>query len=263
MRRCGVLAAEMSTAAPMMHGRGKMSISITIFELDAPDASCRTFKKELVNVLVDDISGFEDVAEYDDVVGADSARALFPDWEAFLKRNRLSEDTEAVYLDRIKNDDDIALLRTHAERISTGWIAVSGLDAGRLDTALSRSKEENRINKWDMISFEEMTETCAACPLSWDKGRGCIGSFGPQDSALPAIAAKRGCRIVASVPEGASSKRVYTPEEGAELIREVEILAAALPEEGKIFVRNYKGCLERLKAVAEVSVKEGCGFYFF
>ena len=44
---------------------------------------------------------------------------------------------------------------------------------------------------------------------------------------------------------------------------EVEILNKALPEEGKMMVRRYSGPVERLEAVARISVEEGCGFYFF
>jgi hypothetical protein len=114
-----------------------------------------------------------------------------------------------------------------------------------------------------MLSFDEMNDMCKRCELSWDKGRGCIGSFGPDNSMLPGIAEKRGCKIVASVPEGAKSGRRYTPEDAKILLKEIETLTIALPEEGKKMVRNYSGPLERMNAVANISVKEGCGFYFF
>jgi len=240
-----------------------MSISIAVCELEAAGASCRPLKLELVKVLLDDITGFEDVVEYDDVVAVDDAKVLFPDWEAFIKRNRLSEDTNKVYLDKIKNADDLKLLRTRSEKVSTGWLSVLGLSDERLKKAFSASKKDNNITKWDMVSFEEMAEMCSSCPISWDKGRGCIGAFGPDDSALPGIAGKRGCAIVASVPDGARTKRIYTPEDASKLVNEIAVLTSALPEEGKIYVRRYAGCLERLNAVADISVREGCGFYFF
>ena len=128
---------------------------------------------------------------------------------------------------------------------------------------LSASKKENRLTGWDMLSFDEMNEMCLKCKLSWDKGRGCIGSFGPSDSLLPGIAEKRGCKIVASVPEGVSSGRIYTPDDAKVLLKEIELLTEALPEEGKMMVRRYSGPLERMNAVAGISVSEGCGFYFF
>jgi len=240
-----------------------MSISIAVCELEAAGASCRPLKLELVKVLLEDITEFEDIVEYDEVVTLTDAKSLFPEWGSFIKRNRLSEETDAVYVDKIKNAEDLKLLRTRSKKVSTGWLSVTGLSGDRLKKALSVSKEENRITKWDMVSFEEMAEMCASCPLSWDKGRGCIGAFGPDDSALPGIAKKSGCDIVASVPDGMRAKRIYTPEDAQKLTGEVAVLTLALPEEGKMYVRRYAGCLERLRGVAEISVREGCGFYFF
>lgn len=240
-----------------------MSISIAICELDAAEALCRSLKTRLIKVLLDDITGFEGLVEYDDVVTLEDAQDLIPDWESFIKRNRLSEETNAVYIDKIKNDADLELLRTRSKKVSTGWLPVEGLEEDALKKALSASKEENRITGWDMVSFEETAEMCAVCPLSWDKGRGCIGAFGPENSALPEIAERRGCRIVASVPEGSRTNRIYTPEDASALINEIAVLESALPEEGKVYVRRYTGCLERLRAVADISVREKCGFYFF
>lgn len=220
-------------------------------------------KTDLQKILLDDISGFEDIVEYDEVVTLDDAKALFPEWEQFLKRNRIPEDIDAIYIEKIKNDPDMEMLRPAVKKVSTGWVSVSDLSAGQFKTAISASKEENRLTGWDLLSFDEMNEKCSSCKLSWDKGRGCIGAFGPDNSALPEIAMKRGCAIIASVPESAAKRRIFTPEEGAKMAEEVTALEAALPEEGKMFVRRYSGCLERLKAVAEISVREGCGFYFF
>ena len=114
-----------------------------------------------------------------------------------------------------------------------------------------------------MLDFDGMNEMCASCPLSWDKGRGCIGTFGPDNSQLPEIAERRGCKIIASVPEGAKDGKIYTPEEAKIMAEEVRLLQEVLPEEGKMAVRRYSGPLERLGAVADISSKEGCGFYFF
>lgn len=240
-----------------------MSINIAICELDAANASCRTMKTDLRKILVDDVSGFEDVVERDRIVELDDAKDLFEDWDSFLKRNRLSEDTDAIYLDKIKDGGDRDILGGRAKDVSTGWVSSADLDGDLLAKAIAGSKEENRLSAWDMLTFEEMTETCGACPLSWDKGRGCIGAFGPDNSALPEIAGRRGCTIVPTVPESASVRRIFTPEEAGKLLRDVEILTEALPEEGKVYVKRYSGVLERLRAVAEISLKEGCCFYFF
>lgn len=240
-----------------------MGISIGICETDAKSALCRDLRMNVVKVRVDNIAGMEDLAGFDDIVSLDDAHSLIDDWESFMKRNRINAETDAIYMDKLKNDSDIALLKGKAKRVSTGWVDMDKVSAADREKVLSASKKENRMTGWDMLSFDEMNEMCLKCPLSWDKGRGCIGSFGPSDSLLPGIAKKRGCDIVASVPEGATSGRIYTPEDASKLIKEIEILTIALPEEGKMMVRRYSGPLERMDAVAKISVAEGCGFYFF
>lgn len=240
-----------------------ISISIAICELDADNASCRTLKTDLKKILVDDISGLENVVEYDDIVPLDAVHELYENWEAFVKRNRISDDADTIYLDKIRDFEDLQLLRPISERVSTGWVSTSDLSDELLRKAIANSKEENRLTGWDMLTFDEMNEMCASCSLSWDKGRGCIGSFGPDNSVLPEIAGRRGCNIVAAIPEEATVRRIFTPDEAAKLLEEVKVLTNALPEEGKVYVRRYTGVLERLKAVAEISMREGCGFYFF
>jgi hypothetical protein len=240
-----------------------MGISIGIRETDAKSAICRELRTDIIKVRVDDISGMEDMAGYDEVVSLEDAQSLVGDWDAFMKRNRINAETDAIYMDKLKNEDDVKLLRPKAKKVSTGWVDMSSVSKADRDKVLAASKKENRLTGWDMLSFDEMNEMCQKCTLSWDKGRGCIGSFGPNDSLLPEIAEKRGCKIVASVPEGAKSGRVYTPEEAKILLKEIETLTAALPEEGKMMIRRYSGPLERMNAVANISVNEGCGFYFF
>ncbi|MCL2509919.1 MAG: hypothetical protein FWF07_02430 [Methanomassiliicoccaceae archaeon] len=240
-----------------------MGISIGICETDAKSALCRELRMNIVRVRVDNISGMENLVGYDDVVSLDDARSLVGDWEAFLKRNRISAETDAVYMDKLKNEDDIKLLKPKSVRTSTGWVDMEKVKGADREKVVAASKKENRLTGWDMLSFDEMNEMCLKCELSWDKGRGCIGSFGPNDSLLPGIAEKRGCKITASVPEGAKSGRIYTPDEAKALLKEIETLTKALPEEGKMMVKRYSGPLERMNAVATISVKEGCGFYFF
>ena len=69
-----------------------MGINIGIMEMEAPSAPCRTLRSETVRVHMADVSGFEDAAVYDEFVPYEKAKAAFPDWEAFVKRNRLNED---------------------------------------------------------------------------------------------------------------------------------------------------------------------------
>ncbi|MDR0888243.1 MAG: hypothetical protein LBM39_03550 [Candidatus Methanoplasma sp.] len=240
-----------------------MGISIGISEIDAKSALCRELKVDIIKVRAEDPSQFGDLAEYDEVVSLDEARSIIKDWDAFVKRNRFNTDSDAVYIDKLKNEDDISALRKASKRVLTGWIDLSKADPKERSSIIDSSKKENRLTGWDLVSFDEMNETCAKCPVSWDKGRGCIGAFGPDNSLLPEIAGRRGCKIVASVPEGAKTGRKYTPKDAEELLKEIPILTAALPEEGKVMVRRYAGPLERLEAVAKISVSEGCGFFFF
>lgn len=240
-----------------------MGISIAICEKDAPSAPCAKLKKEIRKLLVSDHTQFGDAAECYEIVSLEDARALFPDYDAFMKRNRINDETDVIYMEKIKKDDDRAKLATKAVKRYTGWVDASKLDAAGMEKALALSLPENRITGWDQVDFDEANAICAACPLSWDKGRGCIGSFGPDNSELPQIAARRGCGIVASVPEGAASGRIYSPEEAKKLAEEVKTLEAALPEEGKNAVRRYSGPVERLGLVADICVKENIGFFFF
>lgn len=240
-----------------------MGISIAICELEAKNALCKEYKNTIVKALVEDVSGLEDIVEIDEYVTLEDAKKLFPDWEAFIKRNRINEEADAIYMVKVKNDDDKAKLAPLVKKKFTGWVALEGLDDAKRAEVLKRTKRENLITGWDRLEFDEMNEMCAKCPLSWDKGRGCMGAFGPSNSKLPEIAEKRGCTIVASAVKSAEEQKRFSPEDAAKLKEEVAVLNAALPEEGKVYVRRYGGVLERLEAVADICVKEGCGFFFF
>ena len=240
-----------------------MSYNIGIDEMNAPSAPCRELRAKLVKVHVEDTSGLEDILEYDSVVDLGKAQEAVGDWDAFLKRNRINTETDAVYMDKVKKEDDRKLLEPLAERICTGWIIMEGLSEEDRERALSRAGPDDRLTGWDELSFDEMNDMCANCPLSWDKGRGCIGAFGPDNSLLPEIAGRHNCPIVASVPQSAKDGKRFTSEDAKELLREVEVLKEALPIEGKMMVRRYSGPVERMEAVAKISISEGCGFFFF
>ena len=240
-----------------------MGINIGICETEAPSAPCRELRGNIVKVHLEDPSGFEEHMEYDVKVDLDTAKEAVGDWDAFIKRNRINPETDAVYMDKVKKDDDRALLEPLAQRVCTGWIVVEGLPEDVRGQVLERAGSEDRLTGWDMLSFDEMNEMCANCPLSWDKGRGCIGAFGPDNSLLPEIAGRHGCPIVASVPDAVKEGRRFTSEDAEELLREVAVLREALPEEGKMMVRRYSGPVDRMEAVARISVSEGCGFFFF
>lgn len=241
----------------------RMGISIAICETEAPSAKCRELRADIIRVLVPEPERFGDAAERDRVVSLEDAGKAFPDMGAFMARNRINPESDAVYMDKVKKAEDAAVLEPMAETVFTGWVVLEGLSDGDRKAAIDASRPENRVTGWDSLGFDEMNAMCAECPLSWDKGRGCMGAFGPDNSKLPEIAAKHGCGLIASVPESAASGRRFTPEDGAVLAQEVEKLTAVLPDEGKLMVRRYAGPLERLGAVADISVREGCGFYFF
>ena len=238
-------------------------INIAICELEAKNALCKDYKTSIIKALVDDTKGLEDIVEVDEYVDLETAKKLFPDWDAFIKRNRINEEADAIYMVKVKNDDDKAKLQPSVKKKFTGWVVLEGLDESKKAEVLKRSKSENRITGWDCLDFDEMNGMCAKCPLSWDKGRGCIGAFGPENSLLPEIANKRGCPIVASALESSKQQKRFPPEDAKALKKEVEVLTAALPEEGKVYVRRYSGVLERLSAVADICEKENCGFFFF
>ena len=240
-----------------------MGINIGICETEAPSAPCRELRVNIVKVHLDDPAGYEQYMERDVKVDLETARQAVGDWDAFIKRNRINPDTDAIYIDKVKKKEDRAVLEPLSESVCTGWIATEGLPGDVKDEVISKASPEDRLTGWDMLSFDEMNEMCANCPLSWDKGRGCIGAFGPDNSLLPEIAGRHGCGIVASVPDAVKEGRRFTPEDAKELLREVEVLRAALPEEGKMMVRRYSGPVDRMEAVAKISVSEGCGFFFF
>lgn len=240
-----------------------MGINIGICETEAPSAPCRELRANIVKVHLYDPTGYEQYMERDVKVDLETARQAVGDWEAFIKRNRINPDTDAIYIDKVKKEEDRAVLEPLSESVCTGWIATEGLPEDVKDEVISKASPEDRLTGWDMLSFDEMNEMCANCPLSWDKGRGCIGAFGPDNSLLPEIAGRHGCGIVASVPDAVKEGRRFTPEDAKELLREVEVLRAALPEEGKMMVRRYSGPVDRMEAVAKISVSEGCGFFFF
>lgn len=240
-----------------------MGINIGICEMEAKSAPCRELRSRVLKVHVDDASELEQHLEYDTKVELKDAKEAIDDWDAFLKRNRINPETDAVYMEKVKKDEDRAVLEPLAKKEYTGWIILEGLPDDARDVAMSRAGPDDRLTGWDQLSFDEMNEMCANCPLSWDKGRGCIGAFGPDNSLLPEIAGRHGCNLVASVPDAVREGRRFTAEDAEELLKEVDVLRAALPEEGKMMVRRYSGPVDRMEAVARISVSEGCGFYFF
>jgi len=240
-----------------------MGINIGICEMEAKNASCRELRSTIIKVHVNDPKGFEDLVQYEELVELDAAKEAVGDWAAFIKRNRINEETDAVYMSKVKKDEDIALLQPISKKVCTGWIPMEGVPDDRKESILKIASKDDIITGWDQLEFDEMNELCSKCPLSWDKGRGCIGAFGPDTSKLPGIAEKYNCPITASAPESAKTHKIFSPKDAEALLKEVEILREALPKEGKVFVNRYGGPVDRMEAVAKISVAEGCGWYFF
>ncbi|MDR0790934.1 MAG: hypothetical protein LBE47_00160 [Methanomassiliicoccaceae archaeon] len=240
-----------------------MGISIAICETECKSALCRQRKSDVLMVLVKDPSRYKDAAEYEMSLPLGDAAKMFADRDAFIKRNKIKDDVCTVYLDRLKDDSDRKVLERVTERTYTGWVDVSRVSGDIKRKLISDSLPEDRQTEWDMLSFEEMHSVCAECKLSWDKGRGCIGSFGPDNSALPGIAEKYGCNVTASVPDGVTKRRRYTKDDASELSKEIQILRNALETEGKLALKRYTGAVDRLEAVARISMEEDCGFMFF
>jgi len=240
-----------------------MGINMAICETECVNALCRERKGKVLKVLVKDPVAYGSAAEYEMFLPVEDALRHFNDKEDFRKRNRIREDTKVLYLDRLKCDEDRCTLEKVTVRTYTGWVDVSETCDETRCELISASLPEERQTEWEMTSFEETEEMCSRCTLSWDKGRGCIGSFGPDNGLLPEIARKADCNVTASVPEGARSKRIYTKEDAEVLLREIPVLRDALEKDGKLAVRRYSGPVDRLEAVASISVKENCGFFFF
>ncbi|MCL1984548.1 MAG: hypothetical protein FWG58_04025 [Methanomassiliicoccaceae archaeon] len=240
-----------------------MGICMAICETECGNALCASGKKNILKVLVKDPSGYGDASEYSVFLPIEDAAALFGDWDGFVKRNKIKDDICTIYTDRLKDKDDREIVERSAGRTYTGWVDLSKVDERTKKELISASAPEDMQTEWDMLSFDDMNRTCAECILSWDKGRGCIGSFGPDNGTLPDIAGRYGCVITASIPDGVSAKRRYTSGDAKALMKEIPILRDALAKEGKQAVRRYSGPVDRLEAVAGISIKEGCGFRFF
>ena len=243
-------------------GAFELGISMAICELDSDESLCKSAKLTVRRVHLDSVKGLEDYAEFDLVVPVEEAKGLFGEsWEQFLKRNRLDGEQELIYLEKVKKEADLQALSPLAQKRYTGWFIVEGLPSEVVEMIMARGKED-MLTEWDMLSFSEMNDTCAACKLSWDKGRGCIGTFGPDNSLLPEIAERSNCKIIANIPKIADKGGSLSPQDAERLLEEVAILREKLPDEGKMMVRRYGGVLDRLENLAEVCVEFGTRFYF-
>ena len=237
-----------------------MGINIRAFYEEAERASCNGLRRKVLRAHVKDVTGLESILEKDLVVPMEEARKALDDWESFSERNSLDLDSEYVYIGSLKKAYK-PVLEPLAKEVCTGWTDMEKLSEEDRKKVLDVADET--LTGWDMLSFDDMNSVCARCPLSWDKGRGCIGAFGPDNSLLPSIAAKHGCPIVASVPDRVESGEALSLEETADLVKECAVLREKLPEEGKMMVRRYSGPVDRMEAAAKACVSEKCRMCFF
>jgi len=240
-----------------------MGISMAICELDSVNSLCKNDKETIIKARLASVQGLEACADYDETVMMEDAKRVFAsDWDGFLKRNRLDGDRESFLLDKVKKEEDAAKLRPVARKAYTGWVVLAKMSPARAQDAVKSAGPDNLLTKWDTIPLDETNVICGKCPMSWDKGRGCIGSFGPETSQLPEIAKKHGLAIVARVPELAASREKLSAEDARKLAEECRVLKEKLQGEGKGPDRRYGGVVERMELMADLCAKNGMRFYF-
>lgn len=240
-----------------------MGISMAICELDSVNSLCKTGKETIIKARVASVQGLEAFADFDEVVATEEARKTFgPDWEGFLKRNRLDGEKGSFLLEKVKKEEDAAKLRTLAKKVYTGWVVLSRMSPQQAERSIKMAGPDNLLTQWDTVTLEETNVICGKCGMSWDKGRGCIGSFGPENSQLPDIARKYNLSIVARVPELARTREKLSAQDAAELVKECKVLKENLEAEGKGPARRYGGVVERMEAMANLCAQNGMRFYF-
>jgi hypothetical protein len=240
-----------------------MGISMAICEMDSVNSLCKTDKETIIKARLSSVQGLEACADYDEMVMTDDAKRLFAsDWEGFLKRNRLNEGLESFLLEKVKKEEDAAKLRPVAKKVYTGWVVLSKMSPAQAQDAVSKAGPDNLLTQWDTVPLDETNVICGKCGMSWDKGRGCIGSFGPETSQLPEIAKKHGLMIIARVPELAKSREKLSADDAKLLAEECRVVKEKLEEEGKGPARRYGGVVERMELMADLCAKNGMRFYF-
>ena len=219
-----------------------MGISMAICELDTKDSLCKDGKSSILKARLDNIKGLETCADYDEVVKtSDAKNVIGAGWEQFSKKYRIDSEKESFLLEKIKDQNDAAKLRPVSQKIYSGWIVLSKAPKESVDDIVKRAGPDNLLLQWDTVPLDETNKICERCSMSWDKGRGCIGAFGPDNSQLPAIAAKYNCKLIAKIPELAKTQEKLSPNDAKELIEECNILKEKLPLEGKAPAHRYGG----------------------
>ena len=242
-----------------------MGLNMAITELESDKALCKGKKLSTVKVFLDDPGRWEKYVEVDRVVDLRKAtEGLGKDKiDAFVKKSRLKIEGDELYLEKVKDDADKKMFEPFVKEVKTKWILLEKAPSDQRKEVASAAKKENIVTEWDMLDFDEMYATCAKCGLSWDNKKGCVGNFGPSGSPVPELAKKHGLNILSKVNELSELKKILSPKDADELLKEVKILREKAPAEGKLIVRRIEGTLNRLDAIAKCAKDYNVGFYFF
>lgn len=238
---------------------------MAITELESDKALCKGKKLSTVKVFLDDPGRWESMMEVDGIIDLKkAAEKLGKDKiDAFLKRSKLKVEGDELYLEKVKDEADRKMFAPFVKEVKTKWLLMEKVPATDRKEVVAKAKKENVVTEWDLLEFDEMYATCAKCGLSWDNKKGCVGNFGPSGSPVPELAKKYGLNILSKVNELAEQKKVLTPKEADDLLKEVKVLREKAPAEGKMIVRRIEGTLNRLEAMAKCAKDYGVGFYFF
>ncbi len=242
-----------------------MGLNMAITELESDKALCKGKKLSVVKVFLEDPSRWERTVEVDRIVDLKKAtdRLGKDKVDAFIKKSKLKIEGDELYLEKVKDEDDRKMFAPFVKEVKTKWILMEKVPADQKKEVTAAAKKENTVTEWDMLEFDEMYATCGKCGMSWDNKKGCVGNFGPSRSPVPELAKKHGLNILSKVNELAEQRKILTPKDADELLREVKVLREKAPAEGKVIVRRIEGTLNRLEAMANCVKDYNVGFYFF
>lgn len=242
-----------------------MGLNMAITELESDKALCKGKKLSVVKVFLEDPSRWDKIVEVDRIVDLKKATdKLGKDKvDEFIKKSKLKVEGDELYLEKVKDENYRKMFEPFVKEVKTKWILMEKVPTDQKKDVVASAKKENTVTEWDMLEFEEMYATCGKCGLSWDNKKGCVGNFGPSGSPVPELARKHGLSILSKVDQLAEQKKILSPKDADELLKDVKVLREKAPAEGKVIVRRIEGTLNRLEAMAKCSKDYNVGFYFF
>lgn len=242
-----------------------MGLNMAIMELESDKALCKGKKLSTVKVFLEEPGRWDKHVEVEKIVDLKAAAAKLGQekLDAMFKKTRLKVEGDELYLEKVKDPVDQKALAPFVKEVKTKWILVEKVPQAERKDLVGAAKKENTVTEWDMLEFDEMYATCGKCGMSWDNKKGCVGNFGPSGSPVPELAKKYGLNLLAKVNEAAEQKKIFSPKDADELLKEVKVLREKSPAEGKMIVRRIEGTLNRLEAMAKCVKDHSVGFYFF